>query len=267
MSRGLIGCTGLVGGTLLRQAAFDGLYHSRNVEEIAGRHFDLLVCAGAPAAKWLANRDPEADRRNLGRLMAALERARASRVVLISTVDVFPEPRLVTEGDEPDAARQEPYGRHRHELERFVRARFPTLVVRLPALFGPGLKKNVIYDLLHRNQVEKIHAGASFQFYCLDWLWRDVTAALAHGLDLVHFATEPVPVREAASAAFGVDFDNRPPGEPARYDFRSLYAGLFGGAGGYLYVRAQVLDALCAFVRSERSKLRETGGVEPGLVA
>jgi nucleoside-diphosphate-sugar epimerase len=267
MPSGLIGYTGLVGSNLLRQARFDDLYNSRNVEEIAGRHYDLLVCAGAPAAKWQANRDPEGDRRTLARLTAALERVRADRVVVISTVDVFPDPRGADEDAEPDAARQQPYGRHRHELERFVRGRFPTLVVRLPALFGPGLKKNVVYDFLHDNQVDRIHADASFQFYDLHWLWRDVGVALAHGLELIHFATEPLAVREVAAAAFGRPFDNRPPGEPASYDFRSRHAGLYGSAGGYLYLRAQVLDALCAFVDTERSKLREPGGLQPGLVA
>src|SRR5438046_1711102 len=114
MRSGLIGYTGLVGGNLLRQASFQDLYNSRNIEEIAGRRYDLLVCAGAPASKWLANRDPEGDRRSLGRLMNALGQVQADRVVLISTIDVFPDSCLVDEGAEPDGSRQQPYGRHRH---------------------------------------------------------------------------------------------------------------------------------------------------------
>jgi nucleoside-diphosphate-sugar epimerase len=267
MPSGLIGHTGLVGSNLLRQAPFDALYNSSNIEEIAGRQFRVLVCAGAPAAKWLANRDPEGDRRTLARLMNALGQVRADRVILISTIDVFPDPNLVTEGVEPDPTRQQPYGRHRHELERFVQVRFPTVVVRLPALFGPGLKKNVIYDFLHENQVDKIHAEAAFQFYCLDWLWHDIGVALTHGLEVVHFATEPVTVRQVAAEAFGRAFANCPPGAPARYDFRSRHHGLYGGSGGYLYTRREVLGALRAFVTRERSKRGEAGDIQPGLVA
>ena len=43
-----------------------------------------------------------------------------------------------------------PYGRNRLELEDLVRKEFDTLVVRLPALFGKGLKKNFIYDAITR---------------------------------------------------------------------------------------------------------------------
>lgn len=268
MATALIGYTGLVGGTLLRQTAFDDLYNSRNIEAIAGKSYDLVVCAGAPAQKWLANREPENDCRCLGRLMEALGQARAEQVVLISTVDVLPAPvGGVTEDVAIDVAAQQPYGKHRYELERFAAARFPTLVVRLPGLFGTGLKKNIIYDFLHHNEVSKIHADSSFQFYALERLWADLQTVRRHGLGLVHFATEPVTVGEVAAEAFGLTFDNRPPSPPARYDFRSKYAPLFGGAGGYLYSRAQVLDALRRYVHSERKVSGATGDLEPGVAA
>ena len=50
------------------------------------------------------------------------------------------------------------YGRNRRRLEQIVAGRFDALVVRLPALYGPGLKKNALYDLLHNNAVDKIDA-------------------------------------------------------------------------------------------------------------
>src|SRR5262245_360131 len=158
MADALIGSTGFVGGNLLRQAHFDGLYHSRNVADLRGRAYDTVVCAGARAEKWKANQDPDADRRGLQSLFDAIDAVTASRFVLISTVDVYPSPVGVDEDSPIDPAAASAYGRHRYELEEFVRARFREhLVVRLPGLFGPGLKKNVIFDLLHDNQVEKIH--------------------------------------------------------------------------------------------------------------
>ena len=62
MTDALIGYSGFVGGTLLRQRAFEARYRSTNIGSIAGGEFELVVCAGAPAQKWIANRDPEADR-------------------------------------------------------------------------------------------------------------------------------------------------------------------------------------------------------------
>jgi nucleoside-diphosphate-sugar epimerase len=253
MRNALIGCTGFVGGTLLRQAQFVGLYHARNIEQIRGRDYDTIVCAGAPAQKWKANQDPQSDRRNLQALADALCQARAHRLVLISTIDVYPAPCGVEETTPVDAAAATPYGRHRHELEQTLCAHFDTVVLRLPGLFGVGLRKNIVYDLLHDNQVEKINPESVYQYYNLDYLWDDVQVALRHGLRLVHFATEPVSTAEVAETAFNRTL---PPlaQAPARYDFRSRYAALFGGRGGYLYTKEQVLGDLRRFVMHERRR-------------
>ena len=63
---GLIGGTGFVGGNLRAQRPFARHYSSTTIPEIAGEHFTTLICAGAPAAMWAANADPEADPRTCG---------------------------------------------------------------------------------------------------------------------------------------------------------------------------------------------------------
>lgn len=49
MTKALIGYTGFVGTTLLKQTKFDDFYRSTNINDIKGKKFDLVVCAGAPA--------------------------------------------------------------------------------------------------------------------------------------------------------------------------------------------------------------------------
>jgi nucleoside-diphosphate-sugar epimerase len=253
MANALIGYTGFVGGNLRRQAPFEGLYNSKNVESIAGQTYDLVVCAGAPAEKWKANRNPEADQKVIGKLTAALEHVNAAQVVLISTVDVYPNPVEVDEGTDIDPEHAHPYGRHRFGLEVFLTARFNTLVVRLPGLYGTGLKKNAIFDLLNNNHLEVVHADSVFQFYGLDRLWADIQAALNARLRLVNFTTEPVSVQEVAKEAFGTEFSNRPPEtNPARYDVRSRFAQVLGGRDGYLETKQQVLAGISAFVKKQR---------------
>lgn len=253
MTTALIGHTGFVGGNLARQYAFTDAYHSTNIEQIRGKRYQLLVVSGAPAAKWIANREPEQDLANLERLMDNLATVEADTVVLMSTVDVYPHPRDVNEQTPIDPTQQHPYGRHRLLLERFVQDRFAdTLVLRLPALFGQGLKKNAIYDLLHDNETHKIHCDAEFQFYHLDRLWSDIERMRQAKLALVNVATEPIALSEIARVAFGIDFANRPAGEPARYDFRTIHDRELGGARGYLYDRVQILAELKAFVARER---------------
>lgn len=254
---GLIGYTGFVGGNLRQQAAFDALYRSTNIAEIAGQSFDLLVCAGAPAVKWLANKEPAPDWANLQGLMAHLGTVTARQMILISTVDVYPTPVDVDEATPIDETANHAYGRHRRLLEKFVVAHFPdTLIVRLPGLFGPGLKKNIIYDFLHQNQVAAINPNSVYQFYDLNRLWADIQTAQEHGLRLVNFATAGVSVRQVARQVFEFDFENPAvagaAAHIARYDFRTRYAADFGGVGGYLYTQEQVLAQMQAFVQATR---------------
>ena len=249
MSRALIGSTGFVGGNLGSQAGFSVHYHSRNIEEIRGRTFDVVVSAATPAEKSQANADPATDASSIYRLTECLERVRARKFVLISTVDVYPDPFGVDEASEIDARRSTPFGRHRKELEEFVQSRFDPVVVRLPGLFGNGLKTNVIYDLMHNHPLEDIDPRAEYQFYSLDWIWRDVRRALESGLSLVNIATEPICVAELARDVFGVELaSSADDARAVRYDVRSRHAERFGGRDGYLYDRATMLAALRAYV-------------------
>lgn len=248
MSTALIGATGFVGGNLLRQAAFDDRFRSTDIDRIRGRYYDLVVCAGAPAEKWKANLDPEADRANLGRLMDALAEVRADHLVLISTVDVYPAPVDVDEATPIPDGEGSAYGRHRLELERFAAERFAATILRLPGLFGHGLKKNAIFDFLTDNQVEKICPDSVYQFYHLDRLWEDVQAVRAAGLPLVNLATEPVSVRDVVRAAFRREFENPQAPPPARYDMRTRHAAAFGRSGPYIESAGEVLARIARFV-------------------
>ena len=59
MTSALLGFSGFVGQTLLKQTQFNWKYNSKNIESIRGETFDTIVCAAAPAQKWIANKNPE----------------------------------------------------------------------------------------------------------------------------------------------------------------------------------------------------------------
>jgi hypothetical protein len=147
---GLIGATGFVGGALLRQTDFDARFNSRNIGEIEGQRFGTLVCAAAPGSMLEANTAPERDRAQIHGLIERLSKVEAERFILISSIAVLAD--FAGQDDETTGDFQEElaYGRHRRELEAFVEDHFAKhLIVRLPALFGKGLRKNFIFDLMN----------------------------------------------------------------------------------------------------------------------
>jgi nucleoside-diphosphate-sugar epimerase len=253
MANALIGYSGFVGGTLLKQAPFDALYRSTNIADIGGKQFDLVVCAGAPAKKWVANREPEADLQAVTSLMDQLATIQCKTFILISTVDVFQHPAGVDEATPVDEAALQPYGLHRRMLEQFVAQRFARhLIARLPGLVGPGLRKNVIFDFLNQNNLQAVDSRARFQFYPMVKLWPDLQTALNAGLDLVHLTAEPITVAQAALQGFDLPFDNELAAPVASYDMRSLHAHLFGAAGPYQYSARETMLAIRGYAQSER---------------
>lgn len=253
MRSALIGASGFVGGNLLLQRSFDEMFRSTNIETIRGRSYGLVVCAGAPAAKWIANQDPEADLENLQLLMTCLESVRAESFVLVSTIDVYPDPNGVDEDSPVDPGANHAYGRHRYLLEEFVRDRFAgSVILRLPGLFGPGLKKNAIYDLLNQHEIEKICPDSVYQFYPIRRLWLDTERVLQNHLKLVNIATEPLNMRRVAKEGLGMQLTHDHPGPAATYDMWTRHADILGGQGRYLLDAATVLHEIQDYAARER---------------
>ena len=259
----LVGCSGFVGSTLQKQAAFSALFGTRNIDEIHGRQFDRVVCAAAPAKKWIANREPLVDRQNIEDLIAHLKAMCCKTFILISTVDVFKDPVGVDEDTPVDEAGLHAYGVHRHLLEKFVEGEFPDhLIVRLPGLVGPGLRKNVIFDLLNENNLDAVDSRGIFQFYPMVNLWPDIETALHAGLRLVHLTAEPISVADVCEQGFGKAFENTLTNNPAIYDLRTRHSDVFGVQGSYQYNRRETIQAIRAYAQSEARtlKVREGSG-------
>ena len=119
MKKALIGYTGFVGSNL-KDNTFEGLYNSKNIENIQNKHYNLIICAGVPAEKWRANKKPEKDLKNIRRLIKNLGKVTADEFILISTIDVYPNTINVDEDTLINKKLLNPYGTNRVLLEEFV---------------------------------------------------------------------------------------------------------------------------------------------------
>ncbi len=151
MNKSLVGYTGFVGGNLARQTHFSGLYNSKNISAAYGTKPGLLVFAGVRAEKFLAQNNPDEDFNLVKEAAENIKKIAPERLCLISTVDVFHNPAGPNEETLPKTQNLHPYGANRLWLEGAVTGLgIPTTILRLPALYGHGLKKNFLYDYIHR---------------------------------------------------------------------------------------------------------------------
>jgi nucleoside-diphosphate-sugar epimerase len=251
MRNALIGHTGFVGANVLEQAPegyFSDLYNSQNSHEMRGKEFDSVYCSGISAVKWKANKEPEQDITAINVLKENLVEIKTKKMVLISTIDVFSNPNGKDEEASVQLEGLHPYGLHRYEFESFVKDNFDATIIRLPGLFGDGIKKNIVFDFMNNNCLEMIHQEGVFQFYSLDSVFADIQLVLKNGIPLVHFATEPVSVREVASEVFGIEFQNNIETPAPEYDFRTCYGKLWQSESHYMFSKERVLQQMKEFV-------------------
>lgn len=248
----LVGSTGFVGSHIARAHEFAVQVHRPDIGNIVGLSADLLVCAGLPAEKWRANANIDADWANMARLAQVLSTVRADRAVLISTIDVYRSAVSVDEDDPADLDGSGAYGAHRAWFEAFFRSRFPdSLIIRLPGLFAPDVRKNLIHDLLHgrASQWARVNPRSTFQFFDVTRTWSVIEHAWAVGVQLLNVTSEPV-TAQAVADLFGVRLSADT--DVVEYDMRSVHAGAFGGRDGYLYTSEAVLDGIASLRSAPR---------------
>jgi hypothetical protein len=192
----LIGYTGFVGSNLLYNFSDNiELYRSTNINDICNKSFDTIYCSGLSATKWYINKNPEEDIHSINKLIECLRTVKCNKIVVLSTVDVLDcsiEQNELTPPDNVIYAKH-PYGKHHRYFEEWIIDNFKDYYIfRLPALFGDGLKKNALYDLIHNNNIHTLRKHWNFQWYNLKKLYNDIQYHIKNNNRLVHLLSEQI---------------------------------------------------------------------------
>jgi sugar phosphate isomerase/epimerase len=187
----IIGWSGFVGQYLTHFFPESDLYNSVNIEELRGKTYNTIYFSAMPAEKWKINQNPTDDVKLLSYFYDLLSDVSCEKFILISTVDVLDC--TISQSEDGSIFAEHPYGQNRRMLEEFIQKRFTThIILRLPGLFGKGLKKNVIYDLLHNNQLENICLDSEFQWYSLEHLKDDIEYCRLNNIQLIQPVSVPI---------------------------------------------------------------------------
>ncbi|WP_026377273.1 hypothetical protein [Aestuariibacter salexigens] len=251
----IVGHTGFVGANICSHMAFDRFYNSKNFKEMRGHTFDLMVCCGVSAVKWWANQNSKADWDNINSLLEILQTIEVKNFVLISTVDVFHDPIEKTEDSLVNTEKLLPYGLHRFKVEEQIKRLFEKVfIIRLPGLFGDGLKKNIIYDLMNDNMVNQINTDSVFQWYPLHRLTMDMAHVLEKDIRLIHFATQPIRTSELMKHCFNKNVGYSDKENSVVYDIKTKFSNILEGRDGYLLDKEQVFSEIKSFISSSKKQ-------------
>lgn len=245
--RVLIGNTGLIGQTLLDNMSFTHQFNSSNIDKIQSFKLDNaeIYLACLPATKWKVNQDVLKDFENLSYIISLLKSFRYSKIVLFSTIDVYSDSALGSNEDHTPVISRLNYGANRLIFEHLV-SELKTEVLqifRLPALFGPRIKKNIIFDLLNDNNVEAINSESIYQWYNLKDLNTDI---LTERTGIINLFTEPIRTNDILKL-FDVTASNGNAG--VVYDFTTKYS-----YSGYTKSAKTILNDIEEFIDEYRNK-------------
>ncbi len=298
--KALVGYTGFVGSNLAAAGDFDGLYNSKNIGDAFGTNPDILYYSGVPAAKFIANKNPDEDLAIIKNAVENIRKINPKKLVLISTVDVYKYPNGKNEDSPMETEGLAAYGANRLYLEQQVRDMYPdALIVRLPGLYGKNIKKNFIYDFINyipallteskmaelqvkepdlkdyyadrgdgfyrvktdinradlKEILKKVGFSALnftdsrgiFQYYNLEYLYKDIQIAIDNNIRLLNIATQPIEIGALYKKLTGDEFVNEIAAQPPYYDFKTKHAEIFGGSDGYIQTSEFVYNDIKKF--------------------
>ena len=227
----LLGYTGLVGSYILRYVKIDNMYNSKNINEVRDMDIDNLYIACIPAVKWYANKYPERDLEIINDIQDIIKTIKVkNRVILISTIDVYGQTNSGMDEETLQIQNNHPYGKHRYMFEEFIKMQFNNYyIIRLPALFGTGLKKNIIYDLLNNNNVNQISKNTYFQWYNLEWLVNDIEICIKNNIRVCNLFTRPINTNDILALFPEYNYDNNPVSTSliSNYNIKTCYYKYF----------------------------------------
>lgn len=105
-----------------------------------------------------------------------------------------------------------------------------------------------LFEQLGFSAISFTDSRNQYQFYPLKRLWDDIQTAMESKLTLWHPATEPIIVSELYEYLSGKKFKNEFLTTPVKYDYRTKYDKLFGGSGGYICNKKEIMKEIARFV-------------------
>lgn len=257
LKNAIFGYSGLVGSHFIKQNKFDEFYNSSNIKDSMNKEYNEIAICCIPAVKWLANKYPEKDAFDIEVIKDVFKTIRAKKVILISTIDIYDN--VNNKSNENTAIQHEKnntYGKNRFLFEEFIKSTFKNYhIIRLPALFGRGLKKNIIYDLLNNNNVANIPIHSAFQWYNLEWLNDDVSICKKNNIQECNLFTEPLETICIVDLFKQYDFSKNTMNDATTttisYDVQTINHRYFPhGSNGYIRNKQDVLKNIENFIKN-----------------
>ena len=128
------------------------------------------------------------------------------------------------------------------------------MIVRLPALFGKGLKKNALFDLLNNKKI-KTNSQSIFQWYNLEYLSKHINIIKKKKINIINLISEPLSFKDIINflkkknintfSDKNISFTYE---KPLKYNLYTKYSSTLKKNGRYIFSKEEILEQLKNFI-------------------
>ena len=152
---------------------------------------EIAACSTFEETFELAKKNPKLDKQKINFLIKYLKTIKAEKFVLISTCEVYGKNESTIETSNNYSKRNNHYGINRLYLENFIQKNFnKSYIIRLPIVYGKNFSKNCIYDLIYKNNIDKLNGKDLVQIYNVVNLKKHINYVLKQNIYKLNISSE-----------------------------------------------------------------------------
>ena len=125
------------------------------------------------------------------------------------------------------------------------------LIIRLTALVGKHLKKNILYDIKNKFQLDKINKNSVYQYYPIDNLSKDVEKLSNEKNKVIHLNSEPIKVCEILNDNNLSLLDGGLIKKKELYNLKSIYSKKYMNIRSYFYNKKKILSYIKKYLHED----------------
>jgi len=169
--------------------------NSKNFKIIQNKKFNYIYLAAPGSKRYLANRYPKKDKKNIFQLISVLKKVKCKKIICLSTIDTYSNLNSFESSTIKKPALSS-YGLNRLILTEFIKKKFKNyLIIKLPSLFGVNNKKGFFTDLLKYKKIIHYNSSTHLQWYYLPNLFKDIknlNKIYSGASKVVNLVSEPI---------------------------------------------------------------------------
>ena len=251
MKNALIGYTGFIGSNLKKKIKNCDYYNSKNIEKIINKSYNLVYFCGNDSRIWYVNKYPKKDKKNLSNILNKLSKINCNFFILISSIEVYrsSHKKKYNEKTKLTLKNNLNYGENRFFFEKEIVKLFKkNLIIRLPVVYGNGLKKNVLFDIIYNNNLDRINTNDVLQFYPVKKLYGDIKKIVKNKVKLINLSSCPIKL-SFLFKKLNLRLNNK--NFNRKYNMTSIHSKIFKKKN-YRFSKKEIFNDIINFIRIQK---------------